>query len=703
MQIAQRRLLNNASLACALLLLFFSANGNAQTRWVASWTTSQQLPEPHNSLAVDDLRDATLRQVVHLSIGGVQLRVHFSNRFGAAPLRFASVHIARSASPASDRIDTSTDTPLTFSGRPDAIVPAGAEYVSDVIAFPVAALSDLAITIHFDLPPSGQTGHPGSRATSYLARGDRVSAAELPDPKRVEHWYFISGVDVAAPPQVAAIAVLGDSITDGHGATTDGNNRWPDLLAKRLQAGPATQALAVLNQGIGGNRLLLDGLGPNALARLEHDVLAPAGVRYLIILEGVNDIGMLAKDAEVPALEHESMVHRIISAYEQIVSRAHAHGVDVIGATILPFAGSQFYHPGPATEADRLAINQWIRTPGHFDAFIDFDKVTRDPEHPDHLLPAFDSGDHLHPSPAGFAAMANAVPLSLFTSAVPAATAPQLAITFDDLPSHGPLPPGETRLDVASKIVAALQDAHAPPIYSFVNGQQFQQQPADSAVFQVWRAAGYPLGNHTWSHLNLNQHSLEEFEADASRNEPLLAEWMKGDDWHWFRFPYLAEGDTPEKKSAVRSFLLQRGYRIAAVTMSFRDYLWNEPYARCKSKGDAAAIASLESSYLQAAADNIRFYRELSHTLYNRDIPYVLLMHVGAFDAEMLPRLLSLYQSRGFQFVTLAEAEKDPFYAIDTDLSLPPGANMLEGAMTERRLPLPPHPAPAVELESLCR
>lgn len=499
MQMVHRKPKNKALLPGVLLLLFAAAgNCRAQSHWVCSWAASQQLPEPQNSLALEDLRDATLRQVVQLSLGGPQLRVNLSNRFSASPLHLASVHIARALSPSSGKIDVSTDKALTFSGRTDVTIPAGAEYVSDPVEFDAPAFSDLAITIHFDLPPASQTGHPGSHATSYLAHGNWVAAAALPETKKVEHWYFIAGVDVSAPPHAAAVAILGDSITDGHGSTTDGNNRWPDLLARRLHADPATQDLAVLNQGIGGNRLLLDGLGPNALARYDHDVLAPAGVRYLIVLEGVNDLGMLARDGEVPPSEHTALVQRILSAYEQIITRAHSHGIEVIGATILPFAGSQFYHPGPSTEADRQAINQWIRTRGHFEAVLDFDTLTRDPGHPDHLLPRFDSGDHLHPSLAGYAAMAEAVPLSLFAPDSSRATAaPQLAITFDDLPAHGALPPGETRLEVASRIIAALHDAHVPSAYGFVNGVAIEQQPTDAAVLQAWRAAGYPLGNHS--------------------------------------------------------------------------------------------------------------------------------------------------------------------------------------------------------------
>lgn len=281
----------------------------------------------------------------------------------------------------------------------------------------------------------------------------------------------------------------------------------------------------------------------------------------------------------------------------------------------------------------------------------------------------------------------------------------RIAITFDDLPAHGSLPPGETRLEVASKIIAALHDAHVPPTYGFVNGVRVEEQPADAAVLQAWRAGGYPLGNHGWSHMNLNQHTLEEFEADVSRNEPLLGELMKdkSDSWRWFRFPFLAEGDTPEKNAGIRAFLAQRGYKVAAVTMSFGDYMWNEPYARCKAKGDERAVASLADSYLAAADESITYSSGLSHALYGHDIPYVLLMHIGAFDAEMLPRLLELYRSRGVQFVTLEEAESDAFYRLDTDLHQPPGATTLEGVMAERHLALPAHTAPAPQIDNLCR
>jgi len=380
--------------------------------WVGSWAAAEQMPEANNSLPASDLRDATLRQVVHLSIGGEALRVHISNAFGTAPLIFTSVHIARPISSASPRIDASTDRALTFSGHQDATIPAGAEYISDPIAFAVAAQSDLAITFHVDDPPEGETGHPGSRATSYLAHGDHVADADLPGAITFEHWFNIAGVDVSAPPGAAAIVALGDSITDGHGSTTNGNDRWPDDLARRLRATMPARGLAVLNLGIGGNRLLLDGLGPNALARFDRDVLAQPGVRYLLVLEGINDIGTFGLQGSTEQAAHDRLVRSIIGAYEQIVLRAHAHGVRVLGGTLTPFTGSTYYKPGPMSEADRIAVNEWIRAPGHFDAVVDFDRVVRDPRQPEVLLPAYDSGDHLHLSPAGYRAMAGAIRLA---------------------------------------------------------------------------------------------------------------------------------------------------------------------------------------------------------------------------------------------------------------------------------------------------
>jgi lysophospholipase L1-like esterase len=382
--------------------------------WVESWGASQQIPEPQNALPVDDMRDATLRQIVHLSLGGSALRVHLSNAFGTQALHFTAVHVGHPVSPKAAAIDPTSDRALTFAGKPDVTIPPGAEYVSDPLEMPVAPLSDVAVTFHLDAPPATETGHPGSRSTSYYEHGDAVSATDLPDAKHVDHWYQLTGIDVRTGSEAATVVALGDSITDGHGATTNGNDRWTDILAARLQAGKKTRDVGVANQGIGGNHLLTDGLGPNALARFDRDVLAPAGVQWLIVFEAVNDLGGLARTGEVSADRHTAMVENVIAAYEQIIARAHAHGLRVYGATITPYTGSDYYHPGPWSEADRQAVNAWIRAAGHFDAVIDFDAVVRDPDHPDHLLPALDCGDHLHPSPAGYKAMGDSIPLNLF-------------------------------------------------------------------------------------------------------------------------------------------------------------------------------------------------------------------------------------------------------------------------------------------------
>jgi len=404
-------------IACLLCLLAppWPLRSAATPRWIGSWAASQQIPEPQNSLSPDDLRDATLRQIVHLSAGGSAVRVHLSNAFGTAPLHLNSVHVARPISPSSPMIDAATDRALTFHGSPDVTIPAGAEFLSDPLEYPMAPGSDLAISIYFEHPPDRQTSHPGSRATSYFTHGDLVFAADLPSATKVDHWYQLSGVDVTADTHGASVIILGDSITDGRGSTTNGNDRWPDVLARRLQADRRFRNVGVVNQGIGGNHLLTDGLGPNALARFDRDVLGQTAVRYLIVLEGVNDLGGLARTEETTPADHAALVQRVIGVYQQMMMRSHAHRIKIIGCTILPYVGSAYYHPGAASETDRQAVNAWIRTPGHFDAVIDFDRVVRDPDHPDRLHPAFDSGDHLHPSPAGYAAMANAVPLSLLT------------------------------------------------------------------------------------------------------------------------------------------------------------------------------------------------------------------------------------------------------------------------------------------------
>jgi len=405
---------NRRVLALGLGLLLVAGPASAE-RWIGAWAASQQVPEPRNTLPDEALTDATVRQIVQVTAGGRRLRVRVSNLFGTAPLTFSAVHVARPLRPGSSAIDPATDRPVTFAGRAAVVVPAGAEYVSDPVELAVTPLTSLAVSYHLPRPPVVQTGHPGSRTTTFVAHGLRVADAELPnDALKVVRWHQLSGIDVPAQAKSAAIVTFGDSITDGFGVGPDRNERWPDFLAQRLQADPTTRHLSVLNHGIGGNRLLLDGLGPNGLARFERDVLSQRGVRYVIILAGVNDIGFFKPDDPSDPNARARLAPEMIAAYAQMVARARERGVKVIGATILPFGRTPTYKPTEAHEADRQAVNAWIRKPGNFDAVIDFDAALRDPARPDHLRPELDSGDQLHPSIAGYRAMAAAVPLELF-------------------------------------------------------------------------------------------------------------------------------------------------------------------------------------------------------------------------------------------------------------------------------------------------
>ncbi len=287
--------------------------------------------------------------------------------------------------------------------------------------------------------------------------------------------------------------------------------------------------------------------------------------------------------------------------------------------------------------------------------------------------------------------------------AVPATAEMKIALTFDDLPSHAALPAGTTRIEIAQQIIAALKAANTGPVYGFTNGLRLVDDAPSTPVLQLWRDAGFPLANHTYSHMNLNSHTLDDWSADTLKGEDAIAPLMQGQDWHWLRFPYLAEGDTLEKHLAVRGFLAAHGYKIAAVTMSFDDWQWNDTYARCVAKHDDATIATMETAFLSAADGSLAYYHNLSMQLYGRDIPYVLLMHLGAFDARMLPRLMALYQSRGVSYVSLPEAESDPFYAAQTDPRLPPTPGTLEQAMQARGVTFPGRNAAVLPFDTLCR
>jgi lysophospholipase L1-like esterase len=386
-----------------------------EPHWVATWATSQVGPEPSQPQLTDEqLTDTTVRQIVHLSMGGATLRVQISNAFGTKPLKFDSVHVAKAKSPTSSAIDVSTDHAVTFSGESSVVVPTGAVYVSDPIAMSMDALSDLAISFHYAEAPSVQTSHPGSRATSYLLHGEHSSDAELVGAEKTVRWLGLAEVDVTADDDARTVAVVGDSITDGHAATTDGNDRWTDELAKRLQANKKLKNVAVANEGIGGNHLLTNGLGESVLERFDRDVLAVSGVKCVIVLEGINDLGGLGRKPNTTQEEHDDLVKRMIGALEQIVLRAHAHGIVVYGSTIMPDGGGKYYNPSAMDNAARQAVNAWILAPGHFDGVVDLDKVMQDSASPLQLNPAFDSGDHLHPGPAGYKAMGDAIPLEWF-------------------------------------------------------------------------------------------------------------------------------------------------------------------------------------------------------------------------------------------------------------------------------------------------
>lgn len=280
----------------------------------------------------------------------------------------------------------------------------------------------------------------------------------------------------------------------------------------------------------------------------------------------------------------------------------------------------------------------------------------------------------------------------------------RIALTFDDLPRHSDVPPGVTRQQVAKDIIAALKAAHTPPVYGFVNAVHLQNDPKLAEVLIDWRAAGFPLGNHTWSHANLDTLSPEAMAEEITRDEATLEKYSKGKDWHWFRYPFLAEGSTPAKRAEIRSVLAKRGYQVATVTMSFGDYLWNAPYARCAAKHDEEAIKLLERNYLAAAEQAIDQSHIMSNALYDRDIPYVLLMHIGAFDAHMLPRLLAMYKSKGVQFVSLPMAESDPVYAGEMEPLLSMAPSMLDGRMMQRGLPLPKgDPSLTADLDTICK
>lgn len=404
------------ALAGALLLATSAGAAERLSPWVSAWSTGLVSSETEKPPTWPE-GPFVIREVVRLTAGGPRVRLRLSNAFGTAPLRIDGAHVALSAAPlennnGSAAIVAGSDRKVTFDGRDAVVIPAGAVWLSDPVALPVKALDRLAVSLALPAAPSVATQHRSGRTTTYLAPGARPDAADLPGAITNLQWLQLSGVEVDNA-KVSAVATFGDSITDGSGAGVNRYERWPDVLAERLQADPRTRNLAVINAGIGANRLLKDGTSVSGLARLDRDVLSQPGVTTLIVLIGVNDIGMLSREGPVTPEGRRAVVEGLIAGYRQLIEWAHGQGIRVIGTTILPFGGTKTYRSDDDAQADRHAVNQWIRASGAFDAVVDLDAVTRDPAHPDRLKPEYDSGDLLHPSPAGYRAMAAAIPLSI--------------------------------------------------------------------------------------------------------------------------------------------------------------------------------------------------------------------------------------------------------------------------------------------------
>lgn len=397
-------------LAAAALLGLTGGMSHAQAKrpphWVGAWATAPMGPE--NAWSRQPFCDVTEREVAHLSVGGRRFRVRLTNEFGVGPLTIGAAHIALRAQ--GSAIQPGTDRALTFGGQPSVTIPAGSMMMSDPVELDAPAFADVAVSLYI---PSqyvqNLTFHDFANHTNYTAKGNVVDSAQLTDATETASWYFFDGIDAVGTANSRAIVALGDSITDGAHSTADANRSWPDDLAQRLSQQKTTANISVLNEGIGGNRVLNDGYGPSDLSRFDRDVLGQSGVKYLILLEGINDIGRLAHLRD-PA--DNITAGQLETAMRQMVERAHGAGILVYGATLTPYGGAGYY--SDKGEQVREAVNAWIRSSGVFDGVVDFDKATQDPQNPTRFLPAYDSGDHLHPSDAGYKAMADAIDLSLF-------------------------------------------------------------------------------------------------------------------------------------------------------------------------------------------------------------------------------------------------------------------------------------------------
>ncbi|MDR1883953.1 MAG: SGNH/GDSL hydrolase family protein [Prevotella sp.] len=373
-------------------------------KWVGTWAAAPQLVEPGNMPPEPGLSMNTIRQIVRVSIGGNTIRIRFSNDFGANSLLLESVSI--SASLGGGSIDLNTRKFLTFNGKKSVSVPVRSEIYSDTLAFPLKQDSRLAIDVHYGETPPQLTGHPGSRTTSYILGGNQLDNPDFKGAVKTDHWYTITGIDVRGSEKTSAVAILGNSITDGRGSGVNRQNRWPDIFSQRLLENSSTSNVSVLNLGIGGNCVVKGGLGPAALERFDRDILSQSGVKWLIILEGINDIGGISKEEDAA-----QTVQSLIDAYSLMIGKAHAKGIKVYGATILPFARS--FYDTPFRQQAWREVNEWIRTSGKFDAVIDFARLMESSE-PGVIHPDMHDSDHLHPNQAGYRKMGEFVDLGLF-------------------------------------------------------------------------------------------------------------------------------------------------------------------------------------------------------------------------------------------------------------------------------------------------
>ncbi len=359
----------------------------------------------------NDLRQfsgVTLREIAHVSAGGAQIRLRFTNEFGLDPLTISDAHVALSAGDGA--IQPDSDRAVTFGGAASVTVAPGAAVFSDPVALAVAPFSDVAVSFYLPRQPMrAETYHWLAGGDNYVAGGDVSAAPKLSKPTVLASWYFFDGIDVAAVPGSYAIVAFGDSITDGMHSTRNTDQRWTDVLAARLNQDPNSVHVGVLNAGISGNRVLNEGHGPSALSRFDRDVLAQSDVRDVTVLESINDIGM-REFARSPS--DAITAQQLEWGLKQIADQAHEHGLKIFGATLTPYGGAGYF--SDAGEQVREAVNDWIRTSGVFDGVIDFDKITRDPQNPTRFNPAYDSGDHLHPNDAGYKAMGDGIDLTLF-------------------------------------------------------------------------------------------------------------------------------------------------------------------------------------------------------------------------------------------------------------------------------------------------